>query len=918
MTTIQEQVTKKILVLDGAMGTMIQGYGLSEDDFRGQRFVSLRGQLNGNNDVLSITRPDVILDIHNRYLAAGADIIETNTFSSQRISQADYALEDYSREMALAGARLARQAADAFSSSDWPRFVAGSIGPTNKTCSISPDVSNPAARDITYDDMLEAYIEQADALAEGGVDAFLIETIFDTLNAKAAIEACQTVMRRRGIELPVMLSVTVSDLAGRTLSGQTLDAFLASVSSLGIFSVGLNCSFGASQMRPYIEELAAKAPYYISAYPNAGLPNELGQYDETAESMAPQIAALIDSGLVNIIGGCCGTTDEFIRRYAVMARGKQPHTPKPKPTTLWLSGLEMLDVSSDVRFVNVGERCNVAGSRKFLRLISQKCYEEALDIARRQVEDGAMVIDINMDDGLLDAKAEMVTFLNMVASEPEIAKVPIMIDSSKWEVIMAGLKCAQGKCIVNSISLKEGEETFVSHARDIMRHGAAVVVMCFDEEGQATTYDRRIAIARRAYDILTRRVGMNPLDIIFDPNILAIATGMEEHDDYAIDFIRATRWIRQNLPGAHVSGGVSNLSFSFRGNNYIREAMHAVFLYHATANGMDFGIVNPATKVTYGDIPSDLLELIENVVLNRRKGAAEELTEVAARMAAEAQAAKDATGGQPAQHKDEEWRGLPLHDRLTYALRKGISSWLADDIDEALAVYPQAVDIIEGPLMDGMNEVGELFGQGKMFLPQVVKTARTMKQAVALLRPHIEASGQGKTATAGRVVMATVKGDVHDIGKNIVGVVMACNNYEVTDLGTMVPASQIVAKAIETDADAVALSGLITPSLDEMVHVAAEMQKAGLRIPVIVGGATTSEMHAALKIAPVYSGPVVWVKDAAQNVVVLARLLNAAECPNYVSQLRARYEMLRRNYHSEQQKLASISEARNNKLDLFK
>ena len=918
MTTIQEQITKKILVLDGAMGTMIQGYGLSEDDFRGQRFVSLRGQLNGNNDVLSITRPDVILDIHNRYLAAGADIIETNTFSSQRISQADYALEDYSREMALAGARLARQAADAFSSSDWPRFVAGSIGPTNKTCSISPDVSNPAARDITYDDMLEAYIEQADALAEGGVDAFLIETIFDTLNAKAAIEACQTVMRRRGIELPVMLSVTVSDLAGRTLSGQTLDAFLASVSSLGIFSVGLNCSFGASQMRPYIEELAAKAPYYISAYPNAGLPNELGQYDETAESMAPQIAALIDSGLVNIIGGCCGTTDEFIRRYAVMARGKQPHTPKPKPTTLWLSGLEMLDVSSDVRFVNVGERCNVAGSRKFLRLISQKCYEEALDIARRQVEDGAMVIDINMDDGLLDAKAEMVTFLNMVASEPEIAKVPIMIDSSKWEVIMAGLKCAQGKCIVNSISLKEGEETFVSHARDIMRHGAAVVVMCFDEEGQATTYDRRIAIARRAYDILTRRVGMNPLDIIFDPNILAIATGMEEHDDYAIDFIRATRWIRQNLPGAHVSGGVSNLSFSFRGNNYIREAMHAVFLYHATANGMDFGIVNPATKVTYGDIPSDLLELIENVVLNRRKGAAEELTEVAARMAAEAQAAKDATGGKPAQHKDEEWRCLPLHDRLTYALRKGISSWLADDIDEALAVYPQAVDIIEGPLMDGMNEVGELFGQGKMFLPQVVKTARTMKQAVALLRPHIEASGQGKTATAGRVVMATVKGDVHDIGKNIVGVVMACNNYEVTDLGTMVPASQIVAKAIETNADAVALSGLITPSLDEMVHVAAEMQKAGLRIPVIVGGATTSEMHAALKIAPVYSGPVVWVKDAAQNVVVLARLLNAAECPNYVSQLRARYEMLRRNYHSEQQKLATISEARNNKLDLFK
>lgn len=917
MTTLHEQIKRKILVLDGAMGTMIQGYGLSEDDFRGQRFTVLSGQLKGNNDVLCITRPDVILDIHRRYLAAGADIIETNTFSSQRISQADYALEDCSREMALAGARLARQSADEFSTAEWPRFVAGSIGPTNKTCSLSPDVSNPAARDITYDDMLEAYVEQADALAEGGVDAFLIETIFDTLNAKAAIEACHTVMRNRNVELPVMLSVTVSDLAGRTLSGQTLDAFLASVSSLGVFSVGLNCSFGASQMRPYIEELAAKAPYYISAYPNAGLPNELGQYDETAESMAPQIAALIDSGLVNVIGGCCGTTDEFIRRYAVMARGKQPHTPQPQPSTLRLSGLEMLDVSSDVRFVNVGERCNVAGSRKFLRLISQKCYEEALDIARRQVEDGAMVIDINMDDGLLDAKQEMVTFLNMIASEPEIAKVPIMIDSSKWEVIMAGLKCAQGKCIVNSISLKEGEETFISHARDIMRHGAAVVVMCFDEEGQATTFDRRIAIAKRAYDILTHKVGMNPLDIIFDPNILAIATGMEEHDAYAIDFIRATRWIRQNLPGAHVSGGVSNLSFSFRGNNYIREAMHAVFLYHATANGMDFGIVNPATKVTYGDIPSDLLTLIEDVVLNRRKGAAEELTEVAARMAAEVQAAKEASQGMPAQQQDEAWRSLPLHDRLTYALRKGITTWIADDIAEALTVFPKAVDIIEGPLMDGMNEVGELFGQGKMFLPQVVKTARTMKEAVALLRPHIEASRQGEAATAGRIVMATVKGDVHDIGKNIVGVVMACNNYEVIDLGTMVPASQIVAKAIETNADAVALSGLITPSLDEMVHVATEMQKAGLRIPIMVGGATTSEMHAALKIAPTYSGPVVWVKDAAQNVVVLARLLNAEECPNYVRQLESRYQTLRQNYHSEQHKLATIGEARNNKLDLF-
>lgn len=918
VNTIQKQIKNKILILDGAMGTMVQGYGLAEADFHSTAIPDTGCQQKGNNDVLNITRPDIVLDIHRRYLRAGADIIETNTFSSQPISQADYGLSDYSRKMALDGARLARQAAAEFSTAEWPRFVAGSIGPTNKTCSISPDVSDPAARDITYDDMLQAYLLQADALAEGGVDAFLIETIFDTLNAKAAVEACRKVNLQRGLQLPVMLSVTVSDLAGRTLSGQTLDAFLASVSSLDIFSVGLNCSFGARQMKPYLAELSRKAPYYISVYPNAGLPNELGQYDETAESMAPQIKEYLDEHLVNIVGGCCGTTDEFIGKYAEMAQGVSPRCVPEKPRSLWLSGLEMLDVNDNIPFVNVGERCNVAGSRKFLRLIKEKNYQEAIDIARRQVEDGALVIDVNMDDGLLDAKAEMVEFLNLVASEPEIARVPIMIDSSKWDVVMAGLKCVQGKSIVNSISLKEGEEVFVSHARDIKQHGAAVVVMCFDEQGQATTYDRRIEIASRAYRILTEQVGFSPLDIIFDPNILAIATGMEEHDDYARDFIRATQWIRTNLPGAHVSGGVSNLSFSFRGNNYIREAMHSVFLYHAIQAGMDFGIVNPATKVAYSDIPSSLLSLLEDVVLNRRHGASEELIEVASQMAAEAQAAKEAAqGGQTAKPVVEEWRNLSLHDRLAYALRKGIATYLQQDIDEALAEFPHAVDIIEGPLMDGMNQVGQLFGEGKMFLPQVVKTARTMKQAVSILQPHIEAEKHGDATTAGKVVMATVKGDVHDIGKNIVSVVMACNNYEVADLGVMVPAERIVAKAKEINADAVGLSGLITPSLDEMVNVAREMQKAGMDIPIMVGGATTSEMHAALKIAPEYRGAVVWVKDAAQNVVTLSKLLNAKEKPRYVEALRKRYADMREHYAKEQQRLVSIDEARKNKLNLF-
>ncbi|MDD5785222.1 MAG: methionine synthase [Prevotella sp.] len=912
---IRDIIKHRIMVLDGAMGTMIQQYSLTENDFRGTRFADSAVEMKGNNDMLNITRQDVIEDIHRKYLVAGADIISTNTFSSQRISQADYALGEYSREMAFEGARIARRVADEFSTDEKPRFVAGSVGPTNKTCSMSPDVSDPAKRDITYDQLFDAYSEQMEGLIEGGADIILIETIFDTLNAKAAIDAATSTMQRLQKDLPIMVSVTVSDLAGRTLSGQTLDAFMASVGSYPIFSIGLNCSFGARQMKPFIAELARKAPWYTSAHPNAGLPNSMGLYDETAESMAPQIAELIDEGLVNIVGGCCGTTDEFIARYADLVKGKTPREPKPQPETMRLSGLDLLDVTPEVGFVNVGERCNVAGSRKFLRLIKEKNYEEAIGIARKQVADGAQVIDINMDDGLLDAQEEMTTFLKLIAAEPDVTRVPVMIDSSKWEVITAGLKCVQGKSIVNSISLKEGKDTFVSHARDAMRYGAAVVVMCFDEKGQATTFERRIEIAERAYRILTQEVGMNPLDIIFDPNVLAIATGMEEHNAYAADFIRATEWIRQNLPGAHVSGGVSNLSFSFRGNNYIREAMHAVFLYHAIAKGMDFGIVNPATKVLYSDIPADELTVIENAILNRTPDASERLISLAEKLKAEADSNKENTAA--ADNHEEKWRSEPLEQRLAYALIKGIATYLDTDLHEALDKYPKAVSIIEGPLMDGMNTVGQLFGSGKMFLPQVVKTARTMKQAVAILQPYIEAQKEEGTTKAGKVLIATVKGDVHDIGKNIVGVIMACNNYEVIDLGVMVPAEQIVKKAMEEKVDIIGLSGLITPSLEEMVNVAKEMEKAGLRLPIMIGGATTSEMHVALKIAPVYSGPVVWMKDASQNPLMASQLLNGDEEEKLKLSLDKKYSLMRDEYLSHQTPLASLEEARKNKLQLF-
>lgn len=923
MASIETLVRERILILDGAMGTMIQQYNLTEEDFRGKRFAQIPGQLKGNNDILCLTRPDVIRDIHRKYLAAGADIIETNTFNSTSVSMADYHVQEYVREINFAAVKLAREVADEFTAltPDKPRFVAGSIGPTNKTCSMSPDVNNPAFRALTYDELAVAYREQMEAMLEAGVDALLIETIFDTLNAKAAIYAAEQAMEAIGVRVPLMLSVTVSDIGGRTLSGQTLEAFLASVQHADIFSVGLNCSFGARQLKPFLEQLAARAPYYISAYPNAGLPNSLGTYDQTPAEMADEIREYIHEGLVNIIGGCCGTTDEYIAAYSSLIVGAVPRIPASLPDNLWLSGLELLEVKPENNFINVGERCNVAGSRKFLRLINEKKYDEALSIARQQVEDGAQIIDINMDDGLLDAEKEMTTFLNLIASEPEIARVPVMIDSSKWDVIVAGLKCMQGKSIVNSISLKEGEEKFLEHARTIKRYGAAAVVMAFDEQGQADTYERRIEVCERAYRLLVDRVGFNPQDIIFDPNVLAVATGMDEHNNYAVDFIRATGWIRKNLPGAHVSGGVSNLSFSFRGNNYIREAMHAVFLYHAIREGMDMGIVNPATSVLYTDIPADILERIEDVVLNRRSDAAERLIETAERLKAEAEAAKNSLSNGNSQlsslSSQLAWREDTVEERLKYALTKGIGDYLEEDLAEALKVYPKAVDIIEGPLMAGMNHVGDLFGAGKMFLPQVVKTARTMKKAVAVLQPVIESEKQEGAASAGKVLLATVKGDVHDIGKNIVSVVMACNGYEIIDLGVMVPAETIVQRAIEEKVNMIGLSGLITPSLDEMVHVAIELEKAGLDVPLLIGGATTSPLHTALKIAPVYHAPVIHLKDASQNATVAARLMNPNQKEEFVKKLSNKYQQLREKNQEKQVETVSLEEAKANRLNLF-
>jgi len=907
----RECLSTKVLVLDGALGTMIQQYGLSEADFRGQMFVNASQQLKGDNDLLNLTRPDIITEIHEKYLTVGADIIETNTFNATSVSQADYGMQTHVREMNLAGARLARQAADKYATPDKPRFVTGSVGPTNKTCSMSPDVNDPAFRSLTFEELVQAYIEQMTALLEGGVDSLLIETIFDTLNAKAAVFAAEKAMKQVGRKVPLMLSVTVSDIGGRTLSGQTLEAFLASVAHADIFSVGLNCSFGAEQMKPFLRRLAERAPYYISVYPNAGLPNCLGQYDETPGHMAEVIKTYLDEQLVNIVGGCCGTTDEYIAAYQPLVKDAKPHVPVAPSPYLQLSGLELFELNPTINFVNVGERCNVAGSRKFLRLIKEKNYEEALGIARKQVEDGAQLLDINMDDGLLDARQEMRHFLNLLASEPEISRVPIMIDSSKWEVIEAGLQCLQGKCVVNSISLKEGEEKFLHLAKKLREYGAAVVVMAFDEQGQADTYERKIAVCKRAFHLLTEKVGFPPQDIIFDPNILAVATGMSEHDAYAVNYIEATRWIRKNLKGCHVSGGVSNLSFSFRGNNYIREAMHAVFLYHAIAAGMDMGIVNPSTSVLYSDIPADVLERIEDVVLNRRKDAAERLIEMATNYQLQATSKEDGAGGK------EENAQPSVEERLKTALVKGIADNLEADLQEALKKYPKAVNIIEGPLMEGMNLVGELFGSGKMFLPQVVKTARTMKKAVSILQPAIEADKQAGMKSAGKVLLATVKGDVHDIGKNIVSVVMACNGYEIIDLGTMVPADDIVRTAIREKVDMIGLSGLITPSLEEMVHVAIELERAGLDIPLLIGGATTSQLHTALKIAPVYHAPVVHLKDASQNPAIAARLMNPALKHELENDLKKEYAHLREGATERQLDLLSLEEARANKLNFF-
>lgn len=912
--TITQLVSERILILDGAMGTMIQQFNLKEEDFRDKRFSDIPGQLKGNNDLLCLTRPDVISTIHRKYLEAGADIIETNTFSSTTISMADYHVESYVDEINRAAVKLARELADEYSlkTPDKPRFVAGSIGPTNKTCSMSPDVNNPAFRALTFDELALAYQQQMEVLLKEGVDALLIETIFDTLNAKAAIYAAEEAMNKVGMTVPIMLSITVSDSGGRTLSGQTLEAFLASVQHANTFSIGLNCSFGARQLKPFLQQLALQAPYYISAYPNAGLPNSLGQYDQTPEDMAHEVKEYIHERMVNIIGGCCGTTDAYIAEYPNLIKNAQPHIPVSVPDAMWLSGLERLEVKPEMNFINVGERCNVAGSRKFLRLINEKKYDEALTIARQQVEDGALVIDINMDDGLLDAQSEMVTFLNLVASEPEIARVPVMIDSSKWEVIEAGLKCLQGKSIVNSISLKEGEALFIEHAKKIKRYGAAVVVMAFDEKGQADTAARKIEVCQRAYRILVEEVKFNPHDIIFDPNILAIATGIEEHNNYGVDFIEATDWIKKNLPGAHVSGGVSNLSFAFRGNNYIREAMHAVFLFHAISKGMDMGIVNPSTSVLYSDIPTDTLEQIEDVVLNRRPDAAERLIELA-------ESLKATSSEQPlsSTNKHDAWRDTSVEERLKYALMKGIGDYLEQDLSEALAIYDKAVSIIEGPLMDGMNHVGELFGAGKMFLPQVVKTARTMKKAVSILQPVIESEKTGNSTSAGKVLLATVKGDVHDIGKNIVSVVMGCNGYEIIDLGVMVPTETIIQRAVEEKVDMIGLSGLITPSLEEMVHVASELEKAHLSIPLLIGGATTSKMHTALKIAPVYSAPVVHLKDASLNAGVAARLLNPEQKSLLIAELEQEYNALREKGQKMQREIVPLKEAQEHKLDLF-
>ncbi|MBQ0834468.1 methionine synthase [Marinobacter sp.] len=902
---LHKALQERIVILDGGMGTMIQNLKLDEQAFRGDRFADYDREVQGNNDLLNLTQPALLRNIHADYLDAGADIIETNTFNSTRVSQSDYGLEEFSKELNVAAAKLARQVADEFTAKtpDKPRFVAGAVGPTSRTASLSPDVNNPGFRNTDFQSLVDNYYESVGGLVEGGCDIILIETIFDTLNAKAAIYATQQYFEDSGVELPIMISGTITDASGRTLSGQTTEAFWNSIAHCRPISVGLNCALGADALRPYVEELSAKAKTYVSAHPNAGLPNEFGEYEQTPEEMAEIIEGFARDGFVNVIGGCCGSRPDHIEAIAKAVAKYPPRKIPERPEVLRLSGLEPFTGDENTLFINVGERTNVTGSKRFLRLIKEEQYEEALSVARDQVENGAQIIDINMDEGMLDSREVMVTFLNLVASEPDISRVPIMLDSSKWEVIEAGLRCIQGKAVVNSISLKEGEEEFIKRARDCMRYGAAVVVMAFDEQGQADTYERKTEICKRSYDVLVG-IGFNPGDIIFDPNVFAIATGIEEHNNYAVDYINACRWIRKNLPYASISGGVSNVSFSFRGNDIVREAIHSVFLYHAIKAGMNMGIVNPGQLIIYDEIEPELKELVEDVVLNRREDSTDRLLEIAERFKGK---------GGKTQEEDLAWREWPVIKRLEHSLVKGITNFIIEDTEECRQQAERPIHVIEGPLMDGMNVVGDLFSDGKMFLPQVVKSARVMKQAVAHLIPFIEAEKSEDQQAKGKILMATVKGDVHDIGKNIVGVVLQCNNYEVIDLGVMVPSDKILAAAIEHNVDIIGLSGLITPSLDEMVHVAREMQRLDFHLPLMIGGATTSKAHTAVKIEPHYKNDIaLYVSDASRCVNVASQLLSKTAKPKLVSDAREEYDKIRerRKQRGDRTKLVSLKEAR--------
>ena len=911
IASLRAALQQRILLLDGATGTMIQRLKLEEADYRGERFADWPSDLKGNNDLLVLTQPEAITGIHRQYLESGADLIETNTFNATRIAMADYGMEDLSREINVAAARLARAAADEASTPERPRYVAGVLGPTNRTASISPDVNDPGFRNVTFDELVAAYRESTFGLLEGGADIILIETIFDTLNAKAAVFAVQGVFEELGVEHPVMISGTITDQSGRTLSGQTTEAFYNSLRHANPLSIGLNCALGPDLLRQYVEELSRVADVFVSAHPNAGLPNEFGEYDLGAKVMADHIREWAEAGFLNIVGGCCGTTPEHIRAMAEAVEGVAPRQPANPPVACRLSGLEPLNIEEDSLFVNVGERTNVTGSARFKRLIKEESYEEALDVALQQVENGAQIVDVNMDEGLLDSVAVMPRFLNLMAAEPDIARVPVMIDSSKWEVIEAGLKCVQGKAVVNSISLKEGEEKFIAQARLVRRYGAAAIVMAFDEEGQADTKARKVEICTRAYRILVDQVGFPPEDIIFDPNIFAVATGIEEHNNYGVDFIEATREIKQTLPHALVSGGVSNVSFSFRGNNPVREAIHAVFLYHAIQAGMDMGIVNAGQLAIYDDLPGELRDAVEDVVLNRRPDATERLLEIAPKYNNKGEAEDNSAA--------LEWRSWPVNKRLEHALVKGITEFIDEDTEEARLAADKPLDVIEGPLMDGMNVVGDLFGAGKMFLPQVVKSARVMKKAVAWLLPYIEAEkAEGDISTAGKILMATVKGDVHDIGKNIVGVVLQCNGYEIVDLGVMVPADKILRTAREENVDIIGLSGLITPSLDEMVHVAKEMQRMDFDIPLLIGGATTSRVHTAVKIDPGYDHAVVYVPDASRAVGVAGKLLSDDQREGYESSVKAEYAAIRERRAGKQssRKSVTLADARKNKVSI--